>query len=229
MLRCTGKRQAAQHHGQHLCDRDVGSGVAGASSVQLWGLPRPFNLADPMKEDAMGTLAWILLGLVAVLGAIVLYASTKPNTFTLTRSTHINAPAARIFPLIEDFREWAHWSPWEKIDPALERSYSGAPKGVGAIYGWRGAKAGQGRMEITGTTPDKQVNLNLDFIKPFKAHNTVVFTLDGRNGGTDVTWSMTGEQALMAKVISVFMSMDAIVGRSFDDGLAAMKRVSEAA
>lgn len=177
----------------------------------------------------MGTLAWILVAVAGLLAALVVYAATKPGAFTLTRSTHIDAPAARIYPFIEDFRQWTRWSPWETIDPVLERKYSGAEKGVGAAYEWNGPKAGRGRMEINEVTPDSRVRLNLDFIKPFRAHNTVVFTLYERGGGTDVTWSMTGEQGLMSKVISVFMSMDKIVGRSFDDGLAAMKRVSEAA
>jgi hypothetical protein len=177
----------------------------------------------------METLAWIILALVIALAAVVGYASTRPGSFVLTRRAHIRAPSSRVFPLIADFRQWAHWSPWEKIDPALERRHSGAERGVGAVYEWRGTKAGQGRMEITDIQTDRQVNLNLDFIKPFKAHNAVVFTLDERDGGTDVTWTMSGRQGLGGKIMSIFMNMERLVGPSFDEGLAAIKHNSEAA
>ena len=177
----------------------------------------------------MGTLLWILLIVVVALAALLAYAATRPDTFSLSRSIAINAPAARIFPLIADFREWTKLSPWEKLDPALQRAYSGAERGVGAVYEWEGAKAGQGRMEIAEAPEPSRVRIKLDFIKPFPANNVATFELAERGGATTVTWSMSGPQAFMGKVVSVFMSMDKIVGRSFEQGLADLKRVSEAA
>jgi uncharacterized protein YndB with AHSA1/START domain len=177
----------------------------------------------------MGILAWMAFGVVVALAAFLIYAWTRPSTFALTRSAHIDAPPARVYSFIDDFRQWALWSPWEKMDAELERRYSGAARGVGAVYEWQGAKTGQGRMEITDVAPAFRVGLDLDFIKPFKAHNKVIFKIDDDAGGSRVTWSMSGNQGLAGKMMSVFMSMDKMVGGQFDEGLANMKRVSEAA
>lgn len=173
----------------------------------------------------------IVFGLLVVvaLGALLAYAATRPDTFSLSRSIAINAPAARIFPLIADFHEWTRWSPWEKMDPALSRTYSGAERGVGAVYEWQGAKTGQGRMEVAEAREPSLVSIKLDFIKPFPAKNIATFSLTEYSGATTVTWSMSGPQAFMGKVVSVFMSMEKIVGGSFEKGLADLKRVSEAA
>lgn len=176
----------------------------------------------------METVLWILAGLAIAIGLVLVIASMRPGTFVVARSAHINAPPERVVAFIDDFRQWAHWSPWEKMDPGLERKYSGAQRGVGAVYEWQGPKAGQGRMEITDVVPAARVGLDLDFMKPFKAHNTVVFAVDGDAGGSQVSWTMSGEQGLMGKVMSLFLNMDKMLGGQFDEGLAAMKRAAEA-
>ena len=124
-----------------------------------------------------------MLGILAIVAAVVLaailgFAATRPGTFRVERSKSIEAPPARIFELINDFHRWAAWSPWEKLDPAMKRTFAGAPSGKGAVYEWAGnSKAGEGRMEITGTSPGSKVTIKLDFLKPFEAHNTAEFTL----------------------------------------------------
>src|SRR6476620_10568915 len=99
-------------------------------------------------------------------------------TFTVKRSLDIRAPAERLFPEIADFRTWAAWSPYEKRDLSMKRAYSGASSGVGAVYEWDGNKnVGKGRMEVLESAPSSKVRIDLQFLKPFKAHNTAEFTL----------------------------------------------------
>jgi hypothetical protein len=168
-----------------------------------------------------------LLLLAAAVVALLAWAASRPSSFRIERAARIDAPAARIAPLLTDFRRWQQWSPWEKLDPALERRFSGAEAGVGAVYEWRGnAKAGQGRMEITGATPEL-VTIRLDFIKPFPATNTAEFRLAPMGDATDVGWAMFGERPFMVKLVGVFMDMDKLVGKDFEAGLAAMKQVAE--
>jgi hypothetical protein len=151
------------------------------------------------------------------------------DTFTVTRSAFIAAPPEAIFPLIEDLHRWQAWSPWEKIDPAMQRTYSGAAKGPGAIYNWSGNnKAGEGRMEITGLEAPNSLDIKLDFTRPMKAHNTIAFKLDAKDGGTQVTWIMLGASNLMSKVMGLFFNMDKLVGGDFEKGLANLKAVTEA-
>ena len=92
---------------------------------------------------------------IAVLIAIVLiYAATKPDTFTVQRSATIKAPPEKIFALINDFNAWTAWSPWEKKDPAMKRTFGSTTSGKGASYAWEGNKeVGQGRMEIAESVP----------------------------------------------------------------------------
>jgi uncharacterized protein YndB with AHSA1/START domain len=172
-------------------------------------------------------IALIVVGLIVV--ALLIAISTRPNSFRIERTMRIAAPPERVFPFIQDFHEWTKWSPWEKLDADLKRTYSGTPAGVGATYGWDGKNAGAGRMEITQATPASRVLIKLDFIKPFEAHNTADFTIDSDGGGSVVTWAMYGPQGFMNKAMSLVMSMDKLVGGQFDEGLANLKRVSETA
>jgi hypothetical protein len=165
---------------------------------------------------------------VAVLIAgVLVFAATKPDTFRVQRSASIKAPPEKIAAVLGDFHAWQAWSPWEKMDPAMKRSYSGAEKGKGAAYAWEGnGKVGQGRMEITDAAPSR-VALNLDFIKPFEAHNKVVFTLTPKGDATEVNWAMQGPVPYMAKIVHVFMDMDSMVGKDFEAGLANLKTITE--
>ncbi len=133
----------------------------------------------------------------------------------------IPAPRAAVFALLVDFHRWAEWSPWEDLDPNLWRGYSGAERGVGAIYEWAGnRKAGAGRMEITTADEPSLVQLDLQFLKPFKSRNTTTFTLVDRDDGTHVSWRMVGPKTFTTRVMGLFMSMDKMVGRDFEKGLA---------
>ena len=169
----------------------------------------------------------ITLGIGAA-AALVARVATRPAIFRVGRSTTVNAPPEAIYPLIEDFRRWAAWSPFEKLDPALRRSFSGSERGKGAVYEWEGnKKAGQGRMEITDTSPPNGVTIKLDFLKPFESHNITEFTMEPRGESTEVTWNMHGPNSMPAKVMQSFISMDKLIGKDFEAGLANIKRVAE--
>jgi carbon monoxide dehydrogenase subunit G len=166
----------------------------------------------------------LLVGVLAVLGL----AATKPDTFRVARSASIKAPPEKIFPLINDFHQWQAWSPYERKDPAMKKTFSGAAAGKGAVYEWDGDKnVGSGRIEIADASVPSKVSLKLDMIKPFPAHNTVDFTLEPRGGETLVTWAMRGDVPYLAKVVHVFLDVDKMVGNDFEAGLASLKSVAE--
>ena len=167
--------------------------------------------------------------IVAVLIAgILLFAATKPDTFRVQRSAAIKAPPEKVFALINDFKAWSAWSPWEKKDPAMKRTLGAVTVGKGAHYAWEGNKdVGQGSMEITESAPSSRIALKLDFLKPFEAHNTVEFTLTAQGDTTTVVWAMDGPANFMSKLIQVFVSMDSMVGKDFESGLANLKAAAE--
>ena len=170
----------------------------------------------------------ILIVLVVVVAGILVFAATKPDTFTVQRSASIKAPPEKIFPLINDYRSWASWSPYEPKDPAMKRTFGATTVGKGATYAWDGNKeVGQGSMEIQESVPPSRIAIKLDFLKPFEAHNMVDFTLEPQGEATRVSWSMRGPAPFISKVMQVFINMDNMVGRDFEAGLANLKAVAE--
>lgn len=166
--------------------------------------------------------------IVVAVGAILIYASTKPDSFRVERSTAMNAPPERIFPYLEGLKRWAEWSPYEGRDPAMKRTYSGAESGKGAVYEWDGNKnVGTGRMEILDSKPAQKVVIKLDFLKPFEGHNTAELTVEPKGSQTIVTWAMYGPSTFMTKLIGTFMDMDDMIGRDFAAGLAKLKTIVE--
>jgi uncharacterized protein YndB with AHSA1/START domain len=170
----------------------------------------------------------VMLVIVAVVLAVLLYASSRPDEFRVERRIQIGARPEAVFPLLVDFHEWPRWSPWEALDPNLTRRHSGAPKGVGAVYEWQGnKKVGKGRMEIRQAVAPSLVVIMLDFIEPWSAHNTSEFALAPNSTATDVTWTIHGPNLFMSKLMSVFVSMDKLIGKDFERGLANLKTVAE--
>jgi len=174
----------------------------------------------------------IALGVVAVLAVFVLgvlgLAATKPDTFVVERSTTVKASPETVYALLSDFRQWQNWSPYDQLDPAMTRTYEGAPSGLGAVYSWNGnEKAGKGRMEITEAVAPSKVVIKLDFLVPFEAHNVAEFTLTPEGDAQKLTWKMSGPQPFATKIICVFMDMDALIGKDFEAGLATLKTLAE--
>ena len=171
---------------------------------------------------------FIIAILLLVVGVVLANAATKPDIFRVERTASIKAPPEKIFPLIVDFDHWGAWSPYEKKDPAMRRTRSGAASGKGSVYAWDGDRnVGKGRIEIADATPPSKVTLTLDFEKPFEAHNIVHFTLEAKGEATSVTWAMRGPVPYMAKIVHVIFNMDRMVGNDFEAGLANLKAIAE--
>ena len=170
----------------------------------------------------------IVVILVVAVVALLAYAATKPDTFTVKRAASIKAPPEKIFPLINDLKAWAGWSPYEKKDPAMKRSFGPITAGKGATYEWAGDKnVGQGHMEILEASPSKKVLIKLDFIRPFETHNMAEFTLDPKGDTTLATWAIYGPSAYITKVMGLFFNMDTMIGKDFEAGLADLKTTAE--
>jgi hypothetical protein len=169
----------------------------------------------------------IIIVAVLIIGVLI-FAATRPDMFRVQRSVSIKAPPEIIFAFINDFNRWDAWSPWEKKDPAMKRTFGATASGTGAVYSWEGNKnVGHGSMEIVESTPSSLVRITLDFLKPFEAHNIAEFALAAQGDTTNVTWAMYGPANFIAKLIGVFVSMDRMVGKDFEAGLANLKAVAE--
>jgi len=177
-------------------------------------------------------IAIIAIVLAVAIVVVLILAATKPDRFSVERATSVTAPPEKIFPLIDDFQQWGSWSPYENKDPAMQRSYSGAVRGKGAVYEWNGnSNVGSGRMEILDSLEPAKIVIKLDFFKPFEGHNTAEFTMLPQGGDTlmttAVTWRMHGSAPFISKLMQVFINLDNMVGKDFEVGLANLKRLAE--
>jgi len=169
----------------------------------------------------------------AALAVVLMMAASKPDAFRVQRGTTIKADPTKVFSFINDFHNWAAWSPFEKLDPDMQKTFSGAASGKGAVYEWKGNnKAGAGRMEILessspSTAAPGKIVIKLDFLKPFEGHNTSEFTMSPRGNSTDVSWAVYGPSPFMMKIMHVFVNMDQLMGKDFEAGLANLKALSE--
>jgi uncharacterized protein YndB with AHSA1/START domain len=172
----------------------------------------------------------VILGVIvlAVAGVAAYAAVTQPDSFRVTRSLDISAPPERIYPILSDFHRSPEWSPYEKLDPDMNRTHSGAAAGKGAVYAWDGdSNAGAGRMEIVDAVPNQSVTLKLDFIRPFEGSNVVEYKLQPKGSVTQVSWDMHGPMPFISKVICVFFDLDKMIGKDFEAGLASLKTLAE--
>jgi hypothetical protein len=172
----------------------------------------------------------ILIGVAVVIVLLLLVIVTRPATYHVERSTTMAAPPENAFAQVNDFHAWAAWSPWEKLDPQMKKSFEGPPAGVGAKYAWAGNdQVGEGRMTIEKSEKPSTVGVKLEFLKPFESTSTTTFMFAPTAGGSKVTWAMDGENNFMGKAASLFMDMDKMIGADFERGLAAMKTAAESA
>jgi len=172
----------------------------------------------------------ILIAIAAIVVVFVAVVAMQPSEFRIVRSATISAHAPAVFAQVNDFHNWETWSPWAKLDPAAKATFEGPSAGTGAIFRWAGNdKIGEGSMTITESRPSDLIRITLEFVKPFAATNTAEFTFEPEGNQTAVTWSMAGKNNFMAKAVSLFMNMDKMVGGKFEEGLANMKSVVEAA
>jgi hypothetical protein len=170
----------------------------------------------------------ILLALAFIAILFVVVIAGQPEEFIVTRSAKMSAPPEKIFPQVNELRHWEAWNPWAKLDPNCKIIYNGPPAGAGAGYAWAGnKKVGAGRLTILESQPAEWVQLNLEFLKPFKATNTAEFTFKAEGNQTVVTWRMSGKNNFMSKVFGMLINCDKMIGGDFERGLGAMKTIAE--
>lgn len=170
----------------------------------------------------------ILIVLAVFVVAFVIVVALKPAAFRVARTAVIDAPAEDVFAHVNDFRKWGTWSPFDKFDPAMKKTYEGAPAGTGTVYSWAGNRnAGEGRATITESRPAELIRIQLDFVKPFAGTSIAEFDFKPEGRQTAVTWSLAGENNFVCRAVGVFVSTDKMCGKMFDAGLADLKKIVE--
>jgi hypothetical protein len=173
-------------------------------------------------------LKFSLIALLVIVAVVLVAAAMQPNSFSVARSTTVNASPTAVFPHVNQLKNWEAWNPWGKLDPNMKLTYDGPEAGVGASYSWVGNnEVGEGKMTITESRPNELVQFKLEFFKPMAGVSTSKFTLVPKGNQTEVTWAMTGENNYVAKIFCLFMNMDKMIGGQFEKGLAELKSAAE--
>jgi Polyketide cyclase / dehydrase and lipid transport len=174
----------------------------------------------------------ILIGVAAVLVLFVAVVATRPSAYHVERKLEVAAPADVVFGVLNDLRRFAgvlvlFGSPWEKLDPNMQKTFEGPAAGVGQSYAWSGKKVGEGKMTIEESVPGQKVGMTLKFVKPMESTATCALSLAGTPTGSFVTWSMDGNHNFLGKAFGIFMDMDKMLGSDIEKGLAQLKSVAE--
>lgn len=184
--------------------------------------------ADLNRKDGFRTVNRIAAVLFVVILGVVLRSWMATSQFRTERATVIHAPAANVFARINNLRRWSEWSPYDKKQPQMTRSYGRIEEGKGAVYLWEGTRSvGKGRMEIVESVPPSTLRIRLDFEQPFEGHNMLTFVLSPEGDSTRVTWTMTGEQSFLVRLMNRFVDMDVILGNDFEAALGTLKQAIE--
>jgi uncharacterized protein YndB with AHSA1/START domain len=170
----------------------------------------------------------ILLVVLVLIAIILIYAAAKPSIFHVERSATIEACPEKVFPLINDLHNWPRWAPQDREDPTMKRTFAGAESGKGATSNWTGSgNTGTGRMTITESIPPKAVTIAVDWERPFAVRNVNEFRLEPDGSDTRVTWSMSGPNLFVMKLMSVFANMNEWMGQHFERGLNSLKTIAQ--
>ena len=177
-------------------------------------------------------LGTILIGIAVVLVLFVVVVATRPSAYHVERKLEVAAPADLVFGVLNDLQQFAgvlvlFGSPWEKLDPNMQKSFEGPAAGVGQSYAWTGKKVGKGKMTIEESVPGRKVGMKLEFVKPMASTATCALSLAGTPTGSFVTWSMDGNHNFIGKAFGMFMDMDNMLGTDIEKGLAQLKTVAE--
>lgn len=187
------------------------------------------TMAEKNEAKKTTSLFVKILGLlVAVFVGLIAFIAMRPDEFHVTRSATIAAPPTAVFEHVNDLHKWEAWSPWDKIDPEMKKTYEGAETGVGSGYSWVGnSEVGEGKISITESVPNERIAMKLEMIKPMAAVNDVEFTFKPEGDATVVSWSIDGKNDFIGKAMDLFLNMDAMIGSQFDKGLASLKEIVE--
>jgi uncharacterized protein YndB with AHSA1/START domain len=174
-------------------------------------------------------LRTILIILVVLIAGFAGVVAMQPSEFKVERTATINAPAAAVFPHVNDLHKWDAWSPWAKLDPNAKVGFEGPQAGKDAVFTWSGNDSiGEGRMTIVESRPADLVSIKVDFTRPFAGTSTSEFAFKPDGNGTAVTWTMSGHHDFIAKAMCLIMNGQKMMGGEMEKGLAQLKSVAEA-
>lgn len=169
----------------------------------------------------------LVFGLVGLVVIFMSVAMALPNRVTVARSVVINAPEPIVFPFLNNLHHFAEWSPWAARDPNLQVSFAGPAEGKGAEMDWSSDQraVGTGRMEITGSDPNRHVDLAVVFNE---LEGTSSYDIAPAGSGSKVTWVFAYDTGSNPLRRWRGLMLDRTIGEEYRRGLDKLKQRVEA-
>ncbi|WP_324026719.1 SRPBCC family protein [Maribacter sp. BPC-D8] len=166
---------------------------------------------------------FIILGVIVTL--IIFLALIAPKSYKVSRSIELEHSPENVWEHLRFLKKQQEWSPWAKKDPNMDLTFTGVDGEVGATSHWSGNKdVGEGEQEITRIVEGERIEQDLRFLKPYKSQSDCYMTLEEHEVNKSiVTWGFTGTNKFPMSIMMLFMSMDKMVGKDFEQGLQNLK------
>lgn len=146
--------------------------------------------------------------------------------FDVAKEIVIQSSAQQVYKSLINLQNWDQWSPWLCTDENAKTSISGQVGTVGHMQEWQGDLVGHGKNTIVKLIQDKQIDLMLEFIKPWKSQSQSRFILTSiAQNETKVRWEMQGNLPFF--MIFFKKMMVCFIGRDFQRGLKMFKEYME--
>lgn len=178
----------------------------------------------------MKILKKILIGLAILITIPLILALFVKKDYAVQRDVTINKPEQEVFDYIKLLKNQDNYSKWNKMDPAMKKSYKGTDGTVGFVARWESdnEEVGWGEQEIKKITEGERIDFELRFIKPFEATEPAYMTTETVNDSlTRVTWGFSGHFKYPMNLMMLFMDMEEMIGGDLETGLNNLKTILE--
>jgi hypothetical protein len=173
----------------------------------------------------------IIIGVIAgIIILMLIVALFSKKDYNVVREILVNRPAQQVFEYIKFLKNQDNYSVWNKMDPAMKKTYTGTDGGVGFMYAWDSTnkQAGKGEQSIKSVREGEKIEMDLHFIKPFEGRAVAYMTtLPVTAGQTKVRWGIDSRMNYPMNIMMLFMNMDKMLGKDLAAGLENLKAIME--
>ena len=177
----------------------------------------------------MNILFIIVIAIVAIIVLVLVLALIAPKSYSIQREIRINKPINEVYEYVKLIKNQDHYSVWVQKDPHMKKEYKGTDGTVGFLYSWDGnKKVGAGSQEIKNLEQGKKIDLEIRFIRPFKAIASTPFFFESEaENQTKVIWGMNSTMNYPMNVMLLMMNMDKLLGKELEISLEQLKKAIE--
>lgn len=173
----------------------------------------------------------ILYTIIALIVIVLIIGLFVSKDYAVERQVTINKPKDVVFEYVKFLKNQNNYSVWAKADPAMKTSFTGTDATPGFISAWESLdkNIGKGEQEITKIIDGERIDYELRFFEPMKTTNLAYMSTESLSDDqTLVKWGFSGHISYPMNLMLLFMNMDKMVGKDFEQGLVNLKTILEA-